>query len=1016
MQPFEPTAQQRAVIDHRGSHLLVLAGPGTGKTETLARRFASLAVDDGVDPSAILVLTFSRRAAEQMLDRVVLRLRERTGVELAVSELFVRTFHSFCARLLDGDGPRFRERNLLTPVKERMLWKRVAARTHLRSFDDDVRTSPAFAADALNLIAQLKGYGLSAGDLARAAGGDDRLSDIAALYGGLDDDRRRLELFDFRDLVKDALDELAQPESPASRWLRERSGFRHILVDEFQDSDKLQLRLLEVLAGPARLRKQPSPEICFVGDFNQSIYRFRGASPENIEAARTLFRCEQVTLSTNRRSAQAILDVANQTPHMDVKSLTAAENPNVPGSVQLVRASAPDAEVELVRQTIADLLAAATPAREIAVLLRVSEPYTSAIINQLDRAGIAVAARPAAGFLEDPAVNAVLATLRTLAQPSDEMLWTRLLTNPLVGFRAVAVRMAFDLARRNGERSPLRALQQLPPDGVRPFDEFLAAWRRVERHAAKAGIASTVSVIARELDLLRPVRDGAQPPGWDTRSSPQRLDALLEAARDLESSSRALGDGRVEPARFVADIEEIAGLLDDPAQEPPAEADGVRVMSIHAAKGLEFDAVIVPQAIDGVLPQRGRGHALLSSASERSLRRIAPTLFAGEDESFTEECSLWYVALTRARRKVVVTAAEADRDDIELPLSRFAQPIAKEAVKGVARHLRVIDSVAEPSAMPLQPRRHLLYDVDHLSPSLVETFLTCPRRFFYQQVLRLAPDREPETTMLGSMLHLALAEFHEAHRDFTQREVDGERQLTWFEELAAHVSHAGTIVANEQGLHVESNFMRYLIALGRQYMEKYVRWLAAESSGAPFEVLGCEVKLDVEIEGVRFRGRADRIDRLAGGGLAIRDYKSGRPRPGTVRAIRTALERLARGDMLAGSMPRGLNVQALLYIPGAQAIFNEPVARVEYLYFRGKDGRPRDIETDSVVIAAAGSPAGDDALSVEEVTRAQTEIAASVARTLASGEMTAFATATDSEACRFCEFIAACPGALAVAP
>src|ERR1017187_10224837 len=137
MKRFEPTPEQLAVIAHRGSHALVFAGPGTGKTETLARRFASLVVDDGVDPSAILVLTFSRRAAEQMLERVVQRLRERTGAELAVSELFVKTFHSFCSRLLDGDGPRFRRRDLLTPIKERVLWKRVVARATLQSFDDD---------------------------------------------------------------------------------------------------------------------------------------------------------------------------------------------------------------------------------------------------------------------------------------------------------------------------------------------------------------------------------------------------------------------------------------------------------------------------------------------------------------------------------------------------------------------------------------------------------------------------------------------------------------------------------------------------------------------------------------------------------------------------------------------------------------------------------------------------------------------------------------------------------------
>ncbi|MBV8282878.1 MAG: ATP-dependent helicase, partial [Candidatus Eremiobacteraeota bacterium] len=450
MQRFEPTAQQRAVIEHRGSHALVFAGPGTGKTETLARRFASLVVDDGVDPGAILVLTFSRRAAEQMLERIVLRLRERTGRELAVGELFVRTFHSFCARLLDGDGPRFRERDLLTPVKERLLWKEVAARAPLRSFEDDVRSSPSFAADALNLIAQLKGAGTSPADVARAAASDPRLTDIATLYAALDADRKRLGLSDFRDLVTDALAELARADSPASRWLRERGGFRHILVDEFQDSDRLQLRLLEVLAGDDRLRERPVPEICFVGDFNQSIYRFRGASPENIEAARDRFACVQLTLQTNRRSAQAILDVANRTPRLDPASLTHAEHHDATGSVRLVRAPSQDAEIALVGDAIARLVAAGTQPREIAVLLRVSEPYTTRLVNLLEARGIPVAARPGAGFLEDPAVAAVLAALRLLDALDDHDAWSRLLTNPVIGFRTLSVRVAFDLARRNG--------------------------------------------------------------------------------------------------------------------------------------------------------------------------------------------------------------------------------------------------------------------------------------------------------------------------------------------------------------------------------------------------------------------------------------------------------------------------------------------------------------------------------------------------------------------------------------
>src|SRR5579864_8408703 len=125
VEKFEPTPEQRAVIDHRGRHALVFAGPGTGKTETLARRFASIVHDDGTPPQSVLVLTFSRHAAQSMGQRVVQRLRERSGGSIAVPELHVYTFHGFCARLLDADRPRGGRDDLLTPIKERLIWNRV---------------------------------------------------------------------------------------------------------------------------------------------------------------------------------------------------------------------------------------------------------------------------------------------------------------------------------------------------------------------------------------------------------------------------------------------------------------------------------------------------------------------------------------------------------------------------------------------------------------------------------------------------------------------------------------------------------------------------------------------------------------------------------------------------------------------------------------------------------------------------------------------------------------------------
>ena len=1019
MKQFDPTTEQLAVINHRGSHALVFAGPGTGKTETLARRFASLVVDDRIHPSAILVLTFSRRAAEQMLERVVLRLRQRTGRELAVSELFVKTFHSFCARLLDGDGPRIYERNLLTPIKERLLWKGVAQRTELRSFQQDVRTSPAFATDALNLIAQLKGQDVAAEAMRNAAGSDARLRDIAALYSALDADRKRLGLSDFRDLVKDALVALADPESPASRWLRERGGFVHILVDEFQDSDRLQLRLLEVLAGPEPARAHPVPEICFVGDFNQSIYRFRGATPDNIEKARSTFACTPLTLQTNRRSAQAILDVANKTPGLDPKSKTDAENPELEGSVRLVVAPRPDAEIAYICDAVAEHLAAGTPAREIAVLLRASEPYTSLVVAQLDARGIPVAARPTAGFLDDPAVSAVLIALRLCADVENWELWTRLLSNPLIGFSRLSVRLAFDAGRRAYVTNPFVALTANPPAGVRPFEDFLRSWRRVERESERADVASLVASIVREFDLLRPVREAQQPhrdglvPGWDPRSSPSRIGALVEAARDLQTTSRALGSGSVHYGRFVDDIEEIAGLLADPSEGPAPESDGVRVMSIHAAKGLEFDVVIVPQVIDGVLPQHERGHALLSGASRQAIARLAPAIFARENDAYQEECSLWYVAMTRARRAVVVTAAAADDDDIELPVSPFTRPIENRSeARPSGRPHEARDGARE--AEP-QPRSLIVYTVDHLSPSSVERFITCPRRFFYKDVLRLEVERDEETTLLGTILHRALAEFHANERVFSPAiELPGAAHR-WGRLLLGLIDRIAPEAAAQADLRPDSSFTSYQKALAHRFATNYAQWLEAESLRSPFEVLACEQRLESVVDGIPFIGRADRVDRLVDGGLVIRDYKSGKAKPGSLRALRTALERLDRGEQVAGDAPDGLTLQLLTYVPGAEALFNDRVARVEYVYARDKDGA-HAITTDAVAIVDNGDASNPSALTRAELARILDEIAAAPARALAAGDYQAFWTARDVQTCRFCDFVRTCPGAMAVEP
>jgi ATP-dependent DNA helicase UvrD/PcrA len=1021
MDPFPPTEQQQAVIAHRSGNLLVFAGPGTGKTETLARRFAALVVE-GVAPSRILVLTFSRRSADEMRDRVLLRLRQSTGAGLAVSELFVKTFHSFCGRLLDGDGARLHRRELLTPVKERLMWRAVMRSMpgKLPSFEADVAESPQFAADCLNIIAHLKGQGVTASRLADLARGDARLQDIASVFSLMEAARARSGLRDYRDLVNEAVVALQDPHSMGVRWLRD-AGFLHILVDEFQDSDVMQLRLLEAM----RAVMSPAPLFCFVGDVNQSIYRFRGASPGNVEQARLVFACQTLPLHDNRRSAQAVLDVANADATLDGQSLTSAADPRKQGSVRFLRPRTTDDEVREIRDAVVEKVAAGTAPRAIAVLLRQTWPYQELVIDALAHAGVPVAALPAAGFHEDAAVDAVLTAVRLLAARDDERLWRRLLSNPIVGFRPIDVRHAFDAGRRSGMTDPRTMLRVNAPSGRRPIADVLAAWKRCAEAFDKATPLELVQTIIYELDLLRPVREGTTVEGFDLRASPLRLDALLQAAQDYGAEREAArprdgapaGESRSDVAEFVAKLDETIGLLADATQPPPGATEGVRVMSIHAAKGLEFDFVVIPQLIDGILPASERPNRLLPSRSVRTLAGAGISVFLGDEEARREEHSLWYVALTRARGDVLASAALVDDEGVELEESPFASAIPAHADERAAEQRAAAQSTPVHGALAARVDQKLdvmpaiRLPMERLSPTGISTFIACPRRFFYRDLLRL-PAYDDDATQYGRYLHQILGRFHEIETDFAHvvdPDAAAARYATMLREVIAEVT------ATQSPQAASAPLARYEREdLGRR-LDLYARCLAEEARTQPFTVLACEHDVSTSFDGVLVRGKVDRVDRLASGGLVVRDYKSGRQRgTGLLGAVRRAFERIDAGESIFGDAPEGLNLQTILYIPGVEQAFGERVRRLDYLYFRGKSADKGDLLIDATRIAQPGE---DDpqALAPDEIERVDRDIASRIVAMCKEGVLSSFPTTHDERACDFCSFTRICPGPGAVA-
>ena len=1004
MDPFPPTPQQQAVIQHRGTNLLVFAGPGTGKTETLARRFASL-VAEGVAPDRILVLTFSRRAADEMRDRIVLRLRQASAQGLAVAELFVRTFHSFCGRLLDGDSARSRPRELLSPVKERLLWHEVMrdAAVALPSFNATVKESPRFATDCLNVIAHLKGQGVTAQQLERLARGDQRLSDIAAIFSAMERARETAALRDYRDLVNDAVSALGQADSASSLWLS-RAAFAHVLVDEFQDSDPMQLRLLE------RMRdvSAAAPLFCFVGDVNQSIYRFRGASPDNVERAHCSFACETLPLHDNRRSAQAILDVANADSALAKDSLTAAADQAKQGSVRLARPRTTDDEVRTIRDAIVDSVSQGTAPRAIAVLLRATHPYQELITDALTDAGIPVAAQPTAGFHEDALIDAVLTALRLLAAPEDQPLWRRLLQNPIVGFRPIDVRAAFDEGTRTRMTDPQAMLRAYEPHGRRPIQEFLAAWNRCRQAFRKATPVELVQTVVYELDLLRSVREPRGITGVDPVASPLRLDALLAAAAD-HSLAR---DAATAMQAFLEHLDETVGLLADDRQPPPSVTDGVRVMSIHAAKGLEFDFVVIPQLLDGSLPAAPRDNGLVPERSRRRLAESSISVLLPEDQARQEEHSLWYVALTRARSDVLATAARLDDEGVELTLSPFAQTIPEttpargpEPDASLQLEMRLQDGgsngkVAAQAGAPADLPIRL--ELPTLSATGINNFLSCARRFYYQKVVGLDA-RDEESTRLGTLLHAVLRRFHHTETNFTDI---GDQDAA----LQRYRATLHTLIAEETaaaGMERSSPLARFERDDLERKLDGYATHLVKEAATRPFTVAACELPVDTAIEAGRLVGKVDRVDRLAQGGLRIVDYKSGRKKRLLASGLRGALAQPGSPADIFSGVFEDLSLQTVLYVPGVEGHFHDRVVLLEYLYFRGEDAGDTALFVDDTQVT---NSANGNGLSRDDIERVRLEIVARIFEVCRSGELTRFPTAHDESTCRYCAFTAICPG------
>ena len=905
---FLPTDDQRRAIEHVHGPVLVVAGAGTGKTTVLARRIAHLIQTEAARPDEILAVTYTRNSAAELIRRVAAILypnldqqpslypelnRSKAAKKLLSDGLQTHTFHGYCYKLLHDAGATFAlldDKDLFILLRRRIgemkLEHYIKAATpgkfleellkFFSSCHDELRTP----ADYDNYVARLERHEIPLPRMEKSRRAQDmseeeilgRCREVARAFRFAEELLHKEGLGTFGHIMTRAVDVLMRRKSVLERQQRHA---RFILIDEFQDSNVAQIKLASLLAGE-------QANVFAVGDPDQAIYQFRGATSDAFDHFLQTFgpdRVERVTMSANRRSTPPILRCAYQVIKCN-PAIVAVDSgsPRQPltcaradRDARLANAAAVEAIVhngnEQEAGFVADTIQAMQKNRpelrlsEIAVLYR-SHFCRELIVAELTRRDIPVRVR-GADLFDTPDLRDALAVLRILDS-----------SHPVALFRVAA-------------------LPQFQVDPARFRDELALAGRNFYAEALLENVPGGPQVVetiraARQhiLDAsnaLAPALEIAQRAFGLPDSMPLRRLCNF-ASRWLEKPKQIVGNGTLNDfLPYITSFREAKGMLveetdeDDPvaALEPgelataPLE-DAVQLMTVHAAKGLEFPCVFVVRVATNSFPSGYKESLVEFPQHLRSRPPSKAILRLCHDQ---EERRLFYVAMTRAMNELYICGKAGRENKQSAPPKGYMRDLvsyASAALRGAieCRMLSPEACIAEIHAAAAEPALQVSEWTQlpprqdgrllELSASSLQSYDNCPLAYKLRYDWRL-PEDASAPMQFGNAIHLALKAYFDGVR--------AGRPLAEDSVIACFLDEFGKAKIDDE---VQRNLYT---EQGREQLTAFLRSPLARPAN---QVLETERLFKVEIGGAKVKGRFDRVDGFANGDIAIIDFKTGK--------------------------------------------------------------------------------------------------------------------------------------------
>lgn len=747
---------QKEAVDTIDGPVMVMAGPGTGKTQILTLRMANILLKTDTNPENILALTFTDSASANMRRRLT-QIIGSAGYYVNIS-----TFHSFCNQIIQSypeNFPHIIGSALARPVDQISLLRQIIQNTHLK-YLKPLGNKFFYVTEILKNIRHLKNEGLAPADFKKTIQippafqkqqidpkelkQSEKNKELALVYQKYQKALREKKLYDFEDMVLETVKALAtQPDFLTD--LQEK--YQYILVDEHQDTNGSQNKAVELLAS-----FHPNPNLFIVGDEKQAIFRFQGASLENFLYFKNKYpKVKLVALTGNYRSGQNILDAAQSLIEKNTALLALPplqSRQKISGQkIKICAFNSPEAEYLFIAEQIKEKLSQKIPPRQIAVIFRENKD-SAPLAEFLTAKNIPFVIESDEDILKDNDIKKINALLEAIADPSNTSALIKALhldclkIDPLKIYRLAASKKinSADLIALYPQ------IAQWRQDSFNlPFNSFFVKILRASGYLA---------------DLL------AQP---DYFEKLQKINSLYREIKKITLSRHDF---------HLKDYLEYAAVLKEHRlgikSKPNSNIEAVRLMTAHKAKGLEFEVIFIMNVYNGHWGNK----------TNRVYFKL-PTLIASNTEIMDkneDERRLFYMALTRAKKEIFITYAQTSSDGKELSPSQFIAEIKPELTQELASEAyekKILDKKNNALALAsLQPIRLAekrwikeLFLRRGLSPTSLNNYLTCPWRYFYQNLLRL-PQALSNSQIYGSAKHKALQSFFDAKKNQASR-IDG---------------------------------------------------------------------------------------------------------------------------------------------------------------------------------------------------------------------------------------------------